>query len=199
LRGRIVLDSASARPAIQPSDIGLGLGDAGGPPVFGGVTIREDWTFEVTGLVGRKTFGYAPPEGWRPKGVRIGNRDRGDDAFEFDGQDIDDVQVIFTDKITVVTGRVTSGRNPVTAGVVLIFADDSTKWHQHSAYVDTSSLDAEGRFEIEGLPPGRYLAVALDALGPLGPSVFDSLRSRARTITLGEGERKTLDLTLSAP
>jgi len=199
LRGRIVLDTASPRPSIRPSDFSLGLGDADGPPMFGGVEIRPDGSFEVTGLGGRKEFGYSPPEGWRMRGVRIANRDRGDEPLEFSGQDIDDVQVIFTDRITTVSGRVTDGRNPVAAGIVLIFVDDPERWHPHSAYVDTASVDAEGRYTIEGLPPGRYLGIALDALGPLAPAVFESLRSRAIRITLGEAERKTLDLTLSTP
>jgi beta-lactamase regulating signal transducer with metallopeptidase domain len=199
LRGRIVLDTASPRPSIRPSDISLGLGDAAGPPAFGGVEIRDDGTFEVKGLLGRKSFGYAPPEGWRLKSVRIGNRDKGDEPLEFNGQDIEGVQLIFTDRITVLNGRVTDGRRPVPAGVVLMFADDPEKWYPQSGYVDTASLDAEGRYTIEGLPPGRYRVIALDSLGPLGPSVFESFRSRAVTVTLGEAERKTLDLKLSFP
>ena len=199
LRGRIVLDTASPRPSIRPSDIGLGLGDEGGPPRFGGIEIREDWTFEVTGLIGRKEFGYVPPDGWRPKGVRVSTRDIGDEPLEFTGQDIGDVQVIFTDRITAISGRVTDGRNRAAAGVVLIFADDPKKWHEYSASVGTAPIDSEGRYTIDGLPTGRYLAIALDALGPLGPSVFETFRNRAVTVTLGDAERKTLDLKLTTP
>ena len=66
-----------------------------------------------------------------------------------------------------------------------------------SRYVRTVRADAEGRFRIEGLPPERYLAAAIDYLedgGEQNRQLLERLRSRATGFTLGEGEQRSIQL-----
>ena len=53
---------------------------------------------------------------------------------------------------------------------------------------------------MTGLPPGRYLAVALEYLeqgSEMDPDLLEQLRSKATDFTLREGETHQLDLKLS--
>jgi hypothetical protein len=58
----------------------------------------------------------------------------------------------------------------------------------------------QGRFIVEGLPPGRYLAIAVDYLEPgdeLNPELLEQWRAAATSVVLAEGESRTLKLQLS--
>ena len=61
--------------------------------------------------------------------------------------------------------------------------------------------DQDGRFKITGLPPGEYYAVAVDRLEPGqsgDPEFLERVRGRAVSLTLREGETRTVDLPLIA-
>ncbi|MEE8154447.1 MAG: hypothetical protein V3T53_05750, partial [Phycisphaerales bacterium] len=55
-------------------------------------------------------------------------------------------------------------------------------------------------YRVDGLPPGGYLAIAVESILQNAwhdPSVLERLWSRATSFHLEEGERKTLDLRLA--
>ena len=59
----------------------------------------------------------------------------------------------------------------------------------------------QGRFTIRGLPPGRYVAIAVGYLQSgeeRDPDVLEGWRQRGTPFTLSEGETHALDLRLSA-
>ena len=62
--------------------------------------------------------------------------------------------------------------------------------------------DQKGQYQLKGLPPGEYLAVAVDYV-PDGmwndPAYLESLRRYGQTLTLAEGSSTTLSLKLSNP
>jgi hypothetical protein len=84
---------------------------------------------------------------------------------------------------------------------VIAFADDPVKWTSPSRFVRTVRADAEGRFQIRGLPPGeRYFVVALNYLEAgeeQDRQLLERLRSRATSVTLGDGEQRSLQLDLT--
>jgi hypothetical protein len=60
--------------------------------------------------------------------------------------------------------------------------------------------DQQGQFRAEGLPPGRYLAVAGADFGPedaVDPAFLEAIRRLATPFLLAEGETRTLSLTLA--
>jgi hypothetical protein len=62
--------------------------------------------------------------------------------------------------------------------------------------------DARGRYEIKGLPPAGYFAVAVDYVTEFmwnDPDYLESFRGRAVRFTLGDGEPQTVPLKLVAP
>ena len=64
---------------------------------------------------------------------------------------------------------------------------------------------ADGTFTVAGLPPGEYLAAAVDA-SPVGgggddwqdPDYLDALMPRARGVALTEGAHAAMTLTVLA-
>jgi hypothetical protein len=63
--------------------------------------------------------------------------------------------------------------------------------------VRTARADADGRFQIRGLPPERYLAVAIDYLEETevqDPQFLERLRRQATSFSLRDGEQRSLQL-----
>ena len=71
------------------------------------------------------------------------------------------------DQATTVSGAVLDDRGGVALdGTVIVFADDPGKWGPQSRFIGSARPDQQGRFSIRGLPPGRYVAIAVGYLQP---------------------------------
>jgi hypothetical protein len=165
--------------------------------------VDSDGTFRVTGLRGRRLFRLmnVPPT-WSLKAVMLNGQDIIDTPIEFkDDDDLSGLQMVVTDRVSEVNGRVTGDRGePTRDYTVVIFPEDSAKWTYPSRYVRAGRADQEGMFKIRDFPPdSRYLAVAVDYLeeGEGGdPQFLEQIRDRATEISIGEGEVKALNLKL---
>jgi hypothetical protein len=106
-----------------------------------------------------------------------------------------------TQRLTTVSGGVSDDRGRVALdATVIAFADDPGKWGPHSRFIESARPDQQGRFTIRGLPPGRYVAIAVGYLEPgeeRDPDVLAAWRHGGTAFTLSEGETHTLDLRLS--
>lgn len=81
--------------------------------------------------------------------------------------------------------------------MVIVFADDHTKWVEDSRVVRTMRSDKSGTFRIAALPPGDYLAIALEYVldGDWNdPQFLESPREQASRVSLREGEDGTIAL-----
>jgi hypothetical protein len=82
----------------------------------------------------------------------------------------------------------------------VVFAQDREKWTGNPRYQNVGRPDQDGRFKISGLPPGEYYVVAVDRLEQgqsSDPEFLERVRSRAVSLSLREGETKTLELSLN--
>ena len=106
-----------------------------------------------------------------------------------------------TDKVTVLSGTVTSRGQTTRDYSLVVFPEDATKWVYPSRYVRTARPDQQGQFSLRGLPGGeRYLAVAIDYLEDgegADPQFLTAIRDRATRVALADGESKALTLTLT--
>jgi hypothetical protein len=82
----------------------------------------------------------------------------------------------------------------------VVLADDPAKWTPDTRFVAVVRPDQRGQFRHRGLPPARYVAVALEYLEPGEETRSDllaRLRELGRPFTLEDGEATTLELSLS--
>ncbi|HEX5108634.1 MAG TPA: carboxypeptidase-like regulatory domain-containing protein [Vicinamibacterales bacterium] len=202
-RGRITFDAAAATADLQPSQVRV-IPDAVGASLMtllSGVTVRDDWTFEIPALVGRRRLRVTVPQGWAVRSIRRGGADVTDSTLDFAGKDIDGIVVQLTKQLTTVAGQVTDARGQkVTDATVVVFAEDRDRWGPNSRFVRAARPDQDGRFSIQGLPAARYLAVALDFLEAgeeTDPDALERLQRLGTRLTLGDAESKTVDLKVS--
>ena len=109
---------------------------------------------------------------------------------------------MLTDRVSIVRGNVMdrNGR-PMGNVSVVLFADDPTLWEgESSRFVRETRSGRDGGFELTGLPPGDYLAVAIENL-PLrawmNSDVLNRLRPLATPFRLDEGEDHVVSLRVS--
>jgi hypothetical protein len=204
ITGRIEFEG-NVPPPISPGTVQIRAHDLGewrGPgPGVG--TVHEDRSFEVSGITpGPHVLRVsALPPGWALKAVYVGGHDVTDAPFEVEhGRNIAGVTVVITNRVTELSGLVSDDLGkPVEDYSLVVFADDAAHWCEQSRYLAAVRPDQHGRYVIQGLPPGEYLAVALEYVEEgesSDPELLETLRPHALAFTLGDGERKHVDLKL---
>jgi protocatechuate 3,4-dioxygenase beta subunit len=171
--------------------------------MFGNAKVTESGTFEIDGLVGGRAFRLAnPPKGWHLKRITHDNDDITDKGFNFKpGEDVEGFTIELTTKAQTITGAVSDDKGTaVKEYTVVVFPEDSEKWTMtNTRWMSSARADQQGQFKIENLPPGRYLAAAVEYV-PQGEWMDPEWLARAvkdaLKFTLDEGAVKTLDLKL---
>ena len=204
MSGRIVFDGNVTPPQAatqfrviprpvnrENANANMGLPDNG--------RVKPDWSFSLTAVLGanRIAVGGLPP-GWALKSVDAQGRDFTDAPADFSGgEKYDDVVITLTNRFPTLTGTTANGRGAPLDAMVVVFAEDAAKWAEDSRMVRTTRSDKAGTFRMTAMPPGDYLAIALEYVldGDWNdPQFLESLRDRATKVTLREGEPGTLAL-----
>jgi protocatechuate 3,4-dioxygenase beta subunit len=202
--GRIVVDPAAAQSLrtsalqimISPAQIGMPMFGFTGPS-----SVSDDLTFEAKGRAGKMRLVLANPmPGWAIKSVRYRGVDVTDELELRAGESITDVDVELTNRLTDLSGLVTTAKGErVRDYSVVVFPRDRDKW-TISRYLRLSRPDQDGRYKVNGLPPGDYYVLALDYVDSTewsDAAFLDGVRTKATPFTLGEGEAKSVDLRIT--
>ncbi len=209
-RGVVRTDDGSPLPVrAQLIRVMASPADPISEPMMGGMppTINEDGSFELSGLFNRRLVRAAftePNMDWALKAVYLRDQDVTDTPIEFvPGQNIDGLEIVFTRKITEVTGLVRDDKGqPILDSTVVIFPNDSSRWSFQSRYVRTARVDQDGRFKLRNLPPyDEYRIVAVRDLEEgrwSDPEFLESVRDAAARVSLGEAQTAVQDLKLTS-
>jgi hypothetical protein len=140
--------------------------------------------------------------GWSLKSVIINGRDMVDTPIDLrSNQQLNDVAVIFTNKLTQLSGMVTNDQSaPVTDFTVLAFPTDARLWRPLARQIMTARPDQTGKYQIRGLPPGDYYVATVDPSEQgewFEPAFLDQQRIGAARLQLGDGDVKTQDFRIS--
>jgi hypothetical protein len=203
--GRIVTEDGAppAFPAVQMRVASQSIDDARvGNAGVGGV--RPDLTFTITAILGRARLMATPPDGWMVKAIQREGRDISEAPLELkSGEQLADIDIVVTDRVTRVTGQLLDDRGaPVPNGTVVVFSDDAGRWGVGSRFVRAVRPDQDGRWEVKGLPAGDYLGIAVDYVEENlwhDPEYLESLRVHAQRFLLGEASAHALSLTVVSP
>jgi Carboxypeptidase regulatory-like domain len=202
--GKITFEGG-APPASNGVRITSVATDADGPGMMagGGATVKEDGSFQLKGLSGRRLVRVNNlPPGWMLKSVRLNGDDVTDSGVDFkSGQDLSGLELVASSKQTEITGGVTASNGSALKDyTVVVFSDDPQYWTvPFTRWVNGTRPDQEGRFRLRNLPAGSYNIVAVDYIeaGAWGdPELLDRLKPHAKRITLSEGGSEKVDLKL---
>jgi protocatechuate 3,4-dioxygenase beta subunit len=163
--------------------------------------LSDDGTFVVGGLFGPQRIRVVLPDGWMVKAIRHDGRDVADTASDLkSGEELSGLQVVITNKVTTVSGQLTDDKGaPVSDGTIIVFAADAEKWSEDSRYVRSARPDQQGQYQIKGLPPGEYLAVAVDYVQDgmwNDPEYLESIRRHGQKLTLVDASTQTIQLRI---
>jgi protocatechuate 3,4-dioxygenase beta subunit len=211
VRGRLIVEgetppkmsavNVSVRQSLrnQASPVVLGLQRSNREP-----GVKEDGTFLAENVFGKCRFQVTVPEGWMVKSITHDGKDISEAQIELgSGQEMTDVQVVITSRVTTVEGRLLDEKNlPIRDATVLVFDADQEKWFENSRRVRAARPDQDGQWRLRGLPTGEYLAIALDYVEDGAwhdPEFLESLRRDASSVTLNEGATATTALKIVTP
>jgi hypothetical protein len=170
--------------------------------------LDEKGRFQIRGLSGRALFNVFPatpvptPSRWFLKSVTLNGENITDVPLDVSTLREDStIEIVMTDKQTTLSGTVKGARGePMIDYTVAIFPGQLREGATPNRYIRVVRPDQQGRFETRGLPPGDYLAAAVESLdqgGQWDPAFRKQIEPTARRFRLTEGQTATVDLTLS--
>jgi hypothetical protein len=194
--GRVHFDAHGTQPPedLAPIRIHAPLLDATGFGIESETRLQRDRGFRLTSVdAGRMLFRVdGLPAPWSVAQVTQAGKDITDSPLDIvQGQALRDIQIVFTDVVTGLTGVVRNRAGvPLVNYMVVIFPVDRALWRPLSRYIGATHTDWEGRYRLVSLPPGAYRVAAVadfeeeeiydrDALDQI------SLRSVPAVLTVG--------------
>jgi len=204
--GRVIWEGSSPRTGPNPLRINAVTAD---PRVLGPIStvdplglVDEDGNFQVRGLIGTVFFRGQIPPGWMLRSVTLDGEDITDTPLDLTGGGrIEGLRIVLTDRLTDVSGGVTSERGqPVKDYVVVLQPATPKQGLAANRYVRNARPDQDGRFRVRGMPTGDYIATAVESLEAgreWDPEFQPKLRDAGRNFSLKEGETIVLDLKLA--
>jgi hypothetical protein len=174
------------------------FGDETMPAPLGRPPVRSDadGRFTLENLFGSVLVRVSGGSGWWLDRVLLDSTDITDVPMELPASS-DRLVVVLTREGASLSGATTTadGKPAVDASVV-VFSADEARW-QPRASTTRTAVAADGKYLIQALKPGRYLAMAVPRNTltlSAGPEYFKLLAEHATPVVLGDREQKTLNL-----
>ena len=205
--GTVVFEGSSPRSGVsgglrvtaQPADP-----QANGPMVGMGDTgrVEADGRFALRG-VGSVFFRAINLGPWMLKQVTIDGEDITDTPYELGvATSVEGLRVVLTDRITDISGGVTNERGQaLNEFVVVIQPARDIAPPALARFLRTARPDQDGRFGVRGIPPGEYVATAVEVLeqGREWDGEYrQQLRDAGQRFAVRDGESVPLDLQLAS-
>jgi len=207
IAGRITFDTPNRDNRPKLSDIELTAVPIDfdlAPAQLAHGDIQPDWTFWLRGVSGtRRLLPTRLPPGWALRAVRVNGVDATDRPLVFDGsgRSTADVELVLTDQVSEIGGTVldADGRGVANA-IVLAMPIERGLRYPMSRYLRRTTSGDDGIFHIAAIPAGAYYVATVSSIpidGPdawQDPAFLESLAPVVTTVTIGDGEKKTVNL-----
>lgn len=189
------------RVMLQPSDPNrfqqvFMLGDAANG------TVADDGQFQLSTVPGTAFLRVTPLPGWTLKSVTLDGTDVTDTPIDVATDGATDLRVVLTDRLTNISGTVTDGRGQASRDyTVVVVPAQLREGASPQRFLRAIRPDQDGSFRATGLPPGRYMALAVQSLEAgrqFVPEVQAKVRASGRPFTLDEGGSAVVDLRLAS-
>ena len=163
--------------------------------------VGQDGRFTLRLRPGMWRFGAWAPPGWMIKRLTFRGTAVDEDGPVEVTSEGGRVEVLLTSQLTAVTGTVSDASGaPVLDYQAIVFPAERTEpphGRRHRTRLDTS--DAQGRFRLEGLPPGDYLVAAVVDVDPgeaVSDDTLESVRESATPVRVRDGQTETVAIKL---
>ncbi|HML18134.1 MAG TPA: carboxypeptidase-like regulatory domain-containing protein [Bryobacteraceae bacterium] len=171
---------ALTQPGVRGENVSAALGSDGRftlAQVFPG-----EWEIDVNGM----------PRGTFLKSARLGDKDILFSPFEIESGDAP-INIVASTNTAAIEGQVDAGAaDRARAGIVLA---PSGKLHDFARFYYSVAAGDDGKFQLNGIAPGKYTIFALEKMAPAGfrnPEAADQLAPLGQEIELTEG--KTIEV-----
>jgi protocatechuate 3,4-dioxygenase beta subunit len=164
--------------------------------------VAPDGTFTLQGLYRPVYIRIATPPGVDLASVSLDGHDITDTPTQFKPGKTGKLLISLSTRLSELSGQVRGPRGGPVAAMVFAFGEEPALWNPHATTTKYAVAGEKGAYRIGGLRPGRYFVVAVPAgsrppmMFDEGPDVFEALAKQATAVTVGDQERKALDLTL---
>jgi hypothetical protein len=170
-----------------------------GPPPT--AQVKEDLTFELSGLVGLQTLGVTgiPPD-WMLKAIRYNGADITDLPADFKASaDPRALEIVLSSRGAILSGRtVDAGGNAVGGSRVIMFSVDPARWRMTVTTTSFGTSRDDGTFRFPPRRAGEYFVLALEPDETFPDleerSSFELLAKVAERVTLVENDQRVMDL-----
>jgi carboxypeptidase family protein len=205
LSGTITLESGSSSTPktftgfrVVPQSIDS---SAAGARAGRGADVTDKGLFSIDDVMaGHYVIRGVGARGWAMKAMYLNGQDVTDQPVEVGAENVSGLNIIFTDRLSSLSGTVRDSRGTAAAAATVIaFPSDPALWRPQSRQIVTARSDKAGAFKIATIPAGEYLVVAVDDVDPgewFDPAFLDQVKDGATRVSIDEGEQKTQDLKL---
>ena len=211
MNGQVVFEGDAT--SVSPGSVAFSAYPTDGDlsPMVGGRQVRaevgQDGTFSIARLSGPIRLGQTrAPDGWYLKSAMVNGVNAIENPVSLNRGDasVASVTVTFASGTAGIEGKVVDDRKqPSGEFGVVVFSSDQGRWFSRSPYIKLGSPAQDGTFSVTGLPPGEYLATAIDQIeggADFGswqnPAVLVTLAPTAKRFTLAAGQTATTELRL---
>ena len=208
LDGRVEIDPGGSAPSlgglrVVAHESEFELPDPRGPGAAPSpIVVDGTGRFTIASLFGPRIIRIDRlPAHWALTRVWLADRDITDAVTDFRRSNgASALRLTITDRTASVTGTVADDQHKAIDDYrVVVFAEDERQWTPWSRFVKSVLPSAGGRFTVDGLLPGRYLACAVDHIEDdawRDPDLLRRLRAAASPLSLTEGDTQVVSLTL---
>jgi len=209
--GRIAFEGTTLEPPKDLSRVRAFFGAMQGTPTSntiqtspidasGNFTISNVTPGRFRLLVTIPNTGAPGQAAWNVKSVVVDGVDLTDKPIEIAPGRTPSVSVTMTDQISELSGQLmVSAGDTASDYFIVALPPDREYWTPLSRRIASVRPDAAGRFVFRGLPAGEYRLAATTDLVPRDLQIAEALArllTQSTPVTLGLGEKKTLDLKI---
>jgi len=208
LAGRLEFDGAAERPADDRLRLALVQFEQADARTssFAQFTLQRavveaDGQFKTYQLPpGKYVIRAAGVPAWTLRSAVVNGKDAADRPFDLTDDEIPNIVITFTDKVTELTGSVRNSKGPDANGTVLLFPADSSLWIDNGPTprrLRAARTGADGSYRFTAVASGDYLLIAIPGGTPSDwqdPRYLQKLGAVATRLTVNEGEKKRQDV-----
>jgi len=201
IHGRLTVEGGNLEG--ERINVSLQPWDDDGSPNFGGgwAEVKDDGTFTMKNVQAGRYRVSCFKQGAYIKAARAGDQDVLNSPLDTTQGAPPSLEITLSANGPQVAGSVKNADGKLLPGVSVVLIPEDEAWRGQWAGYGTTTTDQYGNFRVASLRPGEYKAIALEEVEGgeyMDPEFIKRYERKATPVSLKEGSKETLQLTLAA-